>query len=87
MPYKSEPTGFGDRLSVLRDEQGLTQQQLADEIGINTNTLAKIERGIQEPSWPLVLAFSRALRVSVAYFEMPLERKPKRRKPGRPRKC
>lgn len=34
-----------DRLKKFRKERGLTQQQLADDLGIDQSTLAHIERG------------------------------------------
>jgi len=36
---------IGDLISKLMDELGLTQQQLADQVGISANTLGKIIRG------------------------------------------
>jgi len=46
----------------------LSQRELAKEAGCNANTLAKLERGEQEPAWPLVLALARALGVEVTAF-------------------
>jgi transcriptional regulator with XRE-family HTH domain len=70
MPKKGgwPPTGFGARLRALRDQRGWTQAQLAERAGCNSFTVAKTERGEQEPAWPLVLALARALGVGVAAF-------------------
>jgi putative transcriptional regulator len=82
-------TGFGDRLRVLRAQAGLTQKQLAERAACHPMTLAKLERGVQEPAWPLVLALARALGVSCQDFTpeaataAPL---PEKRGPGRPPK-
>ena len=61
-------TGFGVRLRALREGTGLTQKQLAEKAGCHPMTLAKLERGVQEPAWPLVLALGRALGVGCEAF-------------------
>jgi transcriptional regulator with XRE-family HTH domain len=72
---KRPASGFGGRLRAIRQEKRLSQRELAEEAGCNTNTLAKLERGEQEPVWPLVLALARALGVEVTAFVV--EAKPK----------
>lgn len=62
------PTGFGSRLRDLRERAGLTQKQLAEKAGCHPMTLAKLERGVQEPAWPLVLALGQALGVTCEAF-------------------
>jgi transcriptional regulator with XRE-family HTH domain len=62
------PTGFGARLRELREAKGLSQQKLADEAGCHRFTVAKLERGEQEPAWPLVLALAKALGVDCLAF-------------------
>ena len=37
--------GFGNRLNILRKSQNLTQEKLAEKIGINLRQLARIEAG------------------------------------------
>jgi len=81
-------TGFGARLRTLRVEKGLTQAAVAGAAAAHVNTIAKLERGLQEPAWPLVLALADALGVCVSAFRLDpaetLEVEPARR--GRPRK-
>jgi putative transcriptional regulator len=62
------PTGFGARLRDLRTEAGLSQRELAERAGCNVFTVNKLERGVQEPAWPLVLALAKALSVSTEEF-------------------
>src|SRR3989442_532627 len=62
------PSGFGDRLRRLREQQGLTQRQLAERAGCHLMTVAKLEAGTQEPAWPLVQALARALGVTCLAF-------------------
>jgi len=61
-------SGFGRRLKELREERGFTAQQLADLAHCHPMTISKLERGTQEPAWPLVLALAKALSVEVTAF-------------------
>jgi transcriptional regulator with XRE-family HTH domain len=81
------PSGFGDRLRRLREKAGLTQRQLAEHAGCNAFTVAKLERGAQEPAWPLVLALARALNVSCEAFTQPVDGPAPEPKRGRPPKA
>src|SRR4051812_34280001 len=62
------PSGFGGRLRDLRESRGWTQAELSERAGCNRFTVAKLERGFQEPAWPLVLLLARALGVEVGAF-------------------
>jgi transcriptional regulator with XRE-family HTH domain len=62
------PSGFGGRLKAERERAGLTQDKLAERAGCHPFTLSKLERGTQEPAWPLVLALAKALGVDVGAF-------------------
>jgi transcriptional regulator with XRE-family HTH domain len=57
-------TPFGARLRELREQAGLTQQQLAERAGIHKLTVAKFEQGLREPGWSTVQALVDALGVS-----------------------
>ena len=48
-------------MRAVREAKGLSQRELATAAGCNANTIAKLERGEQEPAWPLVLALAKAL--------------------------
>jgi transcriptional regulator with XRE-family HTH domain len=75
------PTGFGGRLKRLREERALTQQDLAERSGCHAMTITKLERGVQEPAWPLVLALAKALGVTCEAFNgVAAEQRP----PGQP---
>jgi transcriptional regulator with XRE-family HTH domain len=79
------PTGFGQRLRQLREERALTQHQLAERSGCHGMTIAKLERGVQEPAWPLVLALAKALGVTCEAFNGEAASEPtEQRAPGRP---
>ncbi|MBL8867566.1 MAG: helix-turn-helix transcriptional regulator [Planctomycetia bacterium] len=84
-------TEFGRNLLRIRLEKGMTQKELADKAGLNTNALAKLERGVNEPGWPVVLAVCAALGVSCSAFgglaeESTVPAAEQKRGRGRPKK-
>jgi len=88
-----EPTGFAERLRAVRMAKGLSQTALAEKVSITNETLSRLERGANEPPWPLVLRLARALEVTPDAFlpAEPVEVKPPPVKPatkrGRPSKA
>lgn len=42
---------LGHNIQLIRKLKGLTQQELSDQIGINLQSLSKIERGINYPTF------------------------------------
>jgi len=61
-----------NRIKVARAEKGLTQQQLAELIGVSRQTISSIEKGDYNPSIKLVLIMAAALDKRVEelfYFE------------------
>lgn len=65
--YGSEPEvsdslkTFGAVLKVLREEAGLTQEQLAEQLGYSAETIAGVEQGRRFPSQQLVTLSEEAL--------------------------
>lgn len=55
-----------NRIKVERAEKGVTQQQLADAVGVSRQTIVAIEKGRFLPSTPLALKIAR-------YFSRPVE--------------
>ena len=53
-----------NRVKELRDARGLTQQQLADAVGVSRQSINSIERGRYVPSLELALTFARLFRLS-----------------------
>ncbi|WP_160679861.1 helix-turn-helix transcriptional regulator [Clostridium sp. C8-1-8] len=47
---------FNTKIKLLRTERGVTQEDLAIDLGVNRSTISEIERGTFNPS--LKLAFS-----------------------------
>lgn len=51
-------TSFGERLRNLRENQNLTLKNVAEQIGIDTSLLAKIERNERQPTKPIIKQFA-----------------------------
>jgi putative transcriptional regulator len=56
---------LNNRLRVLRAEKAISQQVLADEVGISRQTVNSIERGKFNPSVATALKMARYFGVSV----------------------
>ena len=59
---------FGNNLRILREYEGLTQQQLASKAGISVGFLSSVERGKSAPSFENIEKLADALKVSVKTF-------------------
>ena len=57
---------FGSRVRVLREQQGLSQEQLAHEARLHRTVVGFIERGDREVGITKVWALADALGVSAA---------------------
>ena len=57
--------GLNNRIKVLRAERDLTQEQLAQLVGVTRKTINTIERGVFVPSTVLALEIAQAFGVSV----------------------
>ena len=55
----------GKKIKYYRQENKLTQQQLADKIGVTWEMISKYERGINEP-YNRIEAIAKALNTSIA---------------------
>jgi putative transcriptional regulator len=59
-------TMLHNRIAVLRAERTLTRQALAQEVGVNPQTIGFLERGDYTPSLELAFKISR-------FFKLPVE--------------
>jgi transcriptional regulator with XRE-family HTH domain len=77
---------FAARLRELREQAGLTQQQLGKSAGLKLGEIRDLEQERYQPTWGTVVALAKALGVDCNAFalepEQPNREKPK---PGRPR--
>lgn len=58
------PMSFPQRLAALRKERGLTQQQMADTIGVHISQLRRYEGGTTQPTIEVFRRIVLALSVS-----------------------
>lgn len=59
---------LGQRLKELREEVGLTQKQLAEQLGINSVTYLHYEKEQREPPLALLADMAQFYSVSVDYL-------------------
>jgi transcriptional regulator with XRE-family HTH domain len=58
--------GLGKTLRALREERGLSQEQLSHKSGIHRNYIGGIERGERSPTVEVVTALADCLDISLA---------------------
>lgn len=58
----------GSRLAERRKELGLTQEQLAREVGLSEPYISQLEIGFRSPSVSTLIKLSGALDVSAGYL-------------------
>jgi transcriptional regulator with XRE-family HTH domain len=69
---QSSDINVGSRLREIRAERGLSIRALAEQSGLNVNTLSLIENGKTSPSVSTLLQAAAALNVPItAFFESP----------------
>ena len=59
---------MGDRIKEVRRKQKLTQEQLAERLGVSVEFVGQIERGIKLPSMQVFIKLVEALNVSADYL-------------------
>ncbi len=59
---------IGDIIRSIRNEKGLSQEQLARMIGVNKSTVALYESGARQPSLAKLKELSRALGVTTDFL-------------------
>ena len=60
------PEKFGLTVKKLRISQGLTQERLAEESGLDRTYISDIERGIRNPGIKNIVKIANALETSAA---------------------
>jgi len=56
---------MNNTLKLLRTERGLTQQQLAQALGVSRQTVISIESGKYDPSLPLAFKIAQFLQARI----------------------
>ena len=57
-----------DRLKILREKYGYTQEELAQKVGLTKNAVSLYEHGKRKPSIETLEAFSDIFNVSIDYL-------------------
>lgn len=71
MPKSTQVLCIKNHLHVLRAEARITQQQLADAIGVTRATIVAIEKGNYNPSLDLAFRLARYFKVDInAVFQV-----------------
>jgi transcriptional regulator with XRE-family HTH domain len=55
---------FGARLRAIRTDRGLTQVELAEQVGVIQVIISDYERGVLRPYHDMIARFARTLKVS-----------------------
>lgn len=58
----------GKRIKDLRKKAGMTQQELADKVGVSVNQISQVERGVRGLTVDSILLISKLLNSSVEYI-------------------
>ena len=59
---------FGSRLKAIRNQRGLTQKKLAEEIGKSVQAVSSYERNSQIPPIEVMISIADVLNVSLDYL-------------------
>ena len=59
---------FSTRIRELRKKSRLTQQEVADYLGVNKQTISGYERGVRRPDFTKLDALADMFDVSIAYL-------------------
>ncbi len=62
------PEGIGERIKILRTEQGLTLAELGEKASLSASYLSQIERDKTAPSLSTLMEIARALNIGPRYF-------------------
>lgn len=67
---------LNENIKRIREERGMTQKQLADEVGISGAFMSLIEKGTNKPSYENLKKIANALDVPVEILKKPKQIKP-----------
>lgn len=70
----SKRSAMGQRIQELRRAEGLTQDQLAQKIGVSMAAIRNYENGLREPNSKAMAALERYFRVSGEYLRGEVDR-------------
>lgn len=59
---------FKDRFAQLRKDSGLTQEQVAERLGVSKGTIGNYETGFREPNLPMLENIADFFNVDIDYL-------------------
>lgn len=59
---------IGQRIKTIRTKKGLTQEQVAEIVGISQKHLSRIEKGYHNPRFDMIIKIANALNVPTDAF-------------------
>lgn len=59
---------IGQRIKTIRTKKGLTQEQVAEMVGISQKHLSRIEKGYHKPRFDMIIKIAEALNVPTDAF-------------------
>ena len=62
------PTTFGERFKQLREERGLTQPEIAKELGVIKQTISNYENNDREPEFSDLVKIADFFQISIDYL-------------------
>ncbi len=66
-PIEAQLRSIGETIQNRRKEKGLTQEELAEMVGLTVVALGYIEQGRRYPSLPNLLFICRVLEIPIAF--------------------
>lgn len=57
---------FGKGIQQLRKERGLTQEDLADLVGVDRSYMGFVERGERNPTLDKIIKIAKALKITLS---------------------
>lgn len=60
---------FGENLKRIREERGLSQAELAKEVGVHQTMISLLESGATRPRYDTLLSLLKALNVALEELE------------------
>lgn len=69
-----QKSAMGQRIQELRKAEGLTQEQLAQKIGVSMAAIRNYENGLREPNSKAMAALERYFKVSGEYLRGEVDR-------------
>jgi transcriptional regulator with XRE-family HTH domain len=71
--HESTDPALAALLKRLREQRGITQEQLAFDAGLTASALSRIERGLNNPGWMTVRRLAAALDVTLVRLAREVE--------------